>query len=361
MKRIERIVAATCMALALTLVIGVGLDRLYPLDLSRIQTASAVVEDRDGRMLRAFRTPDRQWRLPVDVVAVSPDYLRLLLDVEDKRFWTHPGVDPVALLRATGQAIARGHVVSGGSTLTMQVARLLEPRPRTLRSKLIEIGRALQLEAHLGKNGILQAYLTLTPMGGNLQGVRAGSLAWFGKEPAALSDAEAALLVALPQAPRQLRPDAAPEAATRARDKILLLALHDDVLEPDAVAAARATPLPARRLPLPVLAPHLAEQLAGDLPRGGAIRTTLDADLQTGVERLLDHALDGLPRPVNLAAIVADWRTGAVLARAGSADYFDMRRNGMIDMTRAVRSPGRRSSRSSTAWPSTDCSPIRAA
>lgn len=315
-------------------------DRLFPLDLSRLAAISTVVEDRDGTMLRAFKTSDRQWRLPVATAAVSPEYIRLLLDIEDKRFWLHPGFDPLSLVRASVQDVVRGHVVSGGSTLTMQVVRLLEPRPRTWRSKLIEIARAIQLEAHLGKSEILRAYLTLTPMGGNLQGVRAGSLAWFGKEPTGLSDAEAALLVALPQAPGQLRPDAAPDAATRARNRILATAQRDGLLSPDAVRAAQASPIPPLRLALPVLAPHLGERLAAGQLSGGVVRTTLDARLQTGVERMLATTMETLPRPVNLAAIVADWRTGAVLARAGSGNYFDRRRSGMVDMTRALRSPG---------------------
>lgn len=318
---------------------AIVVDRFFPLDLSRLAT-SAVVEDRSGVMLRAFKTADRQWRLPVSTAVVSPEYLRLLLDVEDKRFWFHPGFDPLSLVRAMTQDVIRGRVVSGGSTLTMQVVRLLEPRPRTWRSKVIEIFRAAQLETHLGKSEILRAYLTLTPMGGNLQGVRAGSLAWFGKEPAALSDAEAALLVALPQAPGQLRPDAAPAMATHARDRILKIALRDGLLSPDAVLAAQASPVPPARRSLPALAPHLAERLAAGNSTGGPVRTTLDAALQTGVERMLATALDDLPRPVNVAAIVADWRTGAVLARAGSANYFEERRSGMVDMTRALRSPG---------------------
>ena len=315
-------------------------DRNYPLNLSRLNALSAAVLDRDGATLRAFKTVDGQWRLPVTQAEVAPGYIRLLLDIEDKRFGHHPGVDPLAMLRAVGQLLANGRVISGGSTLTMQVVRLLEPRPRTLRSKLIEMARALQLHAHLRDAAILQAYLTLAPMGGNLQGVRAGSLAWFGKEPAALSDAEAALLVALPQSPTLLRPDAAPEAALRARDKILERGRQDGVLDDDAARAARATPIPNRRLPLPSLAPHLAEQLAADHPAGGPIPTTLDAHVQRGVERALKLALNGLPRPVNLAAIVVDWHSRAVLARAGSGDYFDKGRLGMVDMTRAIRSPG---------------------
>ena len=291
-------------------------------------------------MLRAFETTDQQWRLAGDPDRVSPNYLHLLVAIEDKRFWHHPGVDPVALLRALGQLVTHGRIVSGGSTLTMQVVRLLEPRPRTLRSKAIEMARALQLEVRMSKREILAAYLTLTPMGGNLEGVRAGSLAWFGKEPKTLSDAEAALLVALPQAPRATRPDAHAARAARARDRILALAHEAGILDAASARAAAATPLPGARRPLPWIAPHLAERLVADDPTTTPIRTALDATTQASVERVLRQSLDALPRPVNVAAIVADWHTGAILARAGNGDYSDARRSGAIDMTRALRSPG---------------------
>ena len=294
-------------------------------------------------MLRAFQTADAQWRLATDPAAVSPDYVRMLLAVEDRRFWRHPGVDALALARAFGQLIMHGRVVSGGSTLTMQVVRLLEPRPRTLRSKLIEMCRALQLEAHLGKAEILRAYMTLTPMGGNVEGVRAGSLVWFGKEPRALSDAEAALLVALPQAPRANRPDAHPANAKAARDRILAHVARAGLIDGTALASARSAPMPSRRLPLPRLAPHLAERLtaASAAPmQTGPIRTAIDAGLQRDVERTLRQSLDELPRPVNVAALVVDWHTGEILARAGSGAYQGGPRSGMIDMTTAVRSPG---------------------
>ena len=314
-------------------------DRACPPDLSRL-APSPVVEDRHGAMLRAFVTKDGQWRLPVDPGSVSPNYLRLLVAVEDKRFWHHHGVDPLALLRAAWQVATHGRIVSGGSTLTMQLVRLLEPRPRSLRSKAIEAFRAMQLEARMSKPEILRAYLTLTPMGGNLEGVRAGSLAWFGKEPKLLSDPEAALLVALPQAPRAARPDARPIRARLARDRILSLAVRGGVMDPASDRDARAAPLPLRRRPLPFLAPHLAERLAAADLGSGPIHTAIDARLQADVERVLRGTLDILPRPVNLAALVADWHTGEVLARAGSGDYRDTARRGMIDMTLAVRSPG---------------------
>ncbi|MGD0633053.1 MAG: penicillin-binding protein 1C [Beijerinckiaceae bacterium] len=313
-------------------------DHLLPPDLSRLAAPSRVVLSRDGSMLRAFMTPDRQWRLATAPADVSPAYLRLLLDFEDKRFWTHSGVDPLALVRAAGQLVTHGRIVSGGSTLTMQVARLLEPRPRSFGSKLIQIGRALQLEERMSKQEILGAYLTLTPVGGNLQGLRAGSLAWFGKEPSQLSDAEAALLVALPQAPRAARPDAPGNRAAEARAKVLAHAHQDGLIGEAALRDALAAPLPERRLPLPALAPHLAEELVARA--NGGVRTSLDRAIQLNLQRVLRQTLDEIPKPVNLAAIVADWRTGEILAEAGSGDYFDAGRKGAIDMTRATRSPG---------------------
>ena len=328
-------------ALAATVLVG-GLavaDRLLPPDMSRLTTTSRLVVARHGTMLRAFMTRDNQWRLPVAVADVSPTYVRLLLDIEDKRFFEHPGFDPLALLRAAGQILTRGYVVSGGSTLTMQVARLLEPRPRTFTAKLIQIARAMQIERRMSKAQILDAYLTLTPMGGNLQGVRAGSLAWFGKEPAQLSDADAALLVALPQSPRTSRPDAAQSRAAFARAKVLGRAASDGLLTPAAFDAGMLAPLPAGRHALPILAPHLAERLAAD-QASGTIATTIDRPIQQALQRMLRQTLDEIPRPVNVAAVIADWRTGAILAEAGSGDYSDASRRGAIDMTQAVRSPG---------------------
>ena len=338
----RRSLAATIIALVLAGLAGsaVLLDRRYPIATQRLAESSTVVADRDGVPLRIFTTPSGRWRLPVDPDGVSPTYLRLLVDVEDKRFEAHPGVDPLALGRAVLQRAERGHVVSGASTLTMQVVRLLEPRPRTLRSKLIEIARALQLEAHWSKRQILAAYLTLTPMGRNIEGVRAGSLAWFGKEPDHLSDAEAALLVALPRDPTRLRPDRIGTLAEAARARVLRRAAADGVLPDTALADALAAPMPAFRHPMPMLAPHLGERLARLEPAGAQIVTTLDGTLQEGAERVLAQALHELPRPMTLAALVADWHSGAVLARVGSADYHDARRAGAVDMTRAVRSPG---------------------
>lgn len=341
MRRAGHLLAAAAGTLVLVALSAVLLDHLYPLDFARLNERSTVVSDRNGVPLRVFTTTGGRWRLPVEPEAVSPRYLALLVGIEDKRFWHYPGVDPLALARAAGQLAGRGHVVSGGSTLTMQVVRLLEPRPRTLRSKLVEIARAVQLEAHWSKRDILRAYLALTPMGGNVEGIRAGALAWFGKEPGALSDAEAALLVALPRDPNRLRPDRhGGVAAGAARERVLRRAIAEGMLPADTLASALGSPIPVRRHPMPMLAPHLAEELAAEPGAPTSIATTLDVAMQGAAERVMRDALGQLPRPITVAALVTDWRSGAVLARVGSGDYADPRRAGAVDMVRAVRSPG---------------------
>ncbi|MBN9290572.1 MAG: transglycosylase domain-containing protein, partial [Hyphomicrobium denitrificans] len=188
-----------------------------PLLLDEAKATSVTVVDRDERLLRAFTTTAGNWRLPIDPKDVDQHYLKMLFAFEDKRFYSHHGVDPKAVLRAVGQLLRHGRLVSGGSTLTMQVSRLLDGKhERTASGKLRQMARAINLERKLSKTEILKLYLRLAPFGGNLEGVRAASLAYFGKEPRRLSLGEAALLVALPQSPEQRRLDRNPEAARRA-------------------------------------------------------------------------------------------------------------------------------------------------
>lgn len=302
---------------------------------------SAVMLDRDGRLLRPFTVEGGRWRLPVTPDEVDPDYLRLLQRIEDRRFETHAGVDPVALVRAAWQWISQGHIVSGGSTLTMQVARLLDGgSTRSLGGKLGQIRTALTLERRLNKSQILSAYLTLAPYGGNLEGIRAASLAWLGKEPGRLSAAEAALMVALPQAPEARRPDRDPAAARRARDRILRRAYAAGLIDRLALEAALAAPLPRARRPFPMLAAHLTERLRAEHPAVDRLRLTIDARLQTGLEQLVAERAPAFGEKVSIAVLVARHGDGDVLASIGSADLLDARRQGFVDMTRAVRSPG---------------------
>jgi penicillin-binding protein 1C len=309
-------------------------------DLGPAGRLATLVVDREDRILRAFPAADGQWRLDLGTHPVSPNYLRFLVAIEDRRLDHHPGVDPLALGRALLQLVRSGRAVSGGSTLAMQTAKLLDPRPRTATAKAIEMLQALRLTWTLGRSGVLRAYAQLAPFGGNLVGVRAASLVWFGKEPGGLSDAEAALLVALPRSPERLRPDRHPEAARRARDRVLDRLEAMGLLATEAARAARAAPVPTARRDMPMLGAHAAEHLRAITPDAYVIETTLDRSLQEGVERVLRRSVEELPPPVEIAAIVVDRHSGAVLAYAGSAGYLARGRTGMIDHGRALRSPG---------------------
>ena len=327
-------------AIALASVVLLALDHRLPPPLDRARQTSALVLDADTRLLRGFTVAEGVWRLPARPEDVDPLFLRMLLAYEDQRFAAHPGLDPLAIARALGQWLRQGRVVSGASTLTMQTARLLEPHPRNLVGKIGEMLRALQLERRYGKDEILGFYLTLAPYGGNLEGVRAASLAWFGKEPGHLTAAEAALLVVLPQAPSRLRPDRFPERARAARDKVLLRMEQLGVLTSRQVAEAGQEPLPVHRRQPPFLAPHLAGRLRAARPDAKLHPTFIDRDLQQTLETLARQQQTGLEPDSGVAVLVVANRTRQVLAYIGASDFFDSRRAGQVDMVRAIRSPG---------------------
>ncbi len=302
---------------------------------------SAMVVDREGRLLRPYATKDGRWRLPATVDDVDPRFIAMLLAYEDRRFYDHRGVDPLALLRAAWLLGSNGRIVSGGSTLTMQVARLLEPRTeRSLGNKLKQMVRAIQLERAMSKNEILSLYLTLAPYGGNLEGLRAASLAYFGKEPKRLSLAQSALLVALPQSPEWRRPDRAPDAARAARDRVLDRVAAAGLVPADEIAAAQREMSPIARLAMPSLAPHASDQAMLASPDRSIHRLTVDAVLQKHLEDLARDRARALGPEISVAILVLDNASGEMLARVASADYFDERRAGQVDMTQAVRSPG---------------------
>jgi penicillin-binding protein 1C len=341
--RTVRVVAALALLLVVTTAaFAAWVVSLPPLPLRQAEQASTIVIDRNGKLLRAYAMADGRWRLPVDSKKdVDPTYLDLLFASEDRRFYEHGGVDIWALARAAFQLISRGHIVSGGSTITMQVARLMEPRhERSLYAKLRQIVRAIEIERQLNKNQILDLYLALAPYGGNLEGIRAASIAYFGKEPKRLSLAEAALLVALPQAPEARRLDRHPDNARAARDRVLDRMVDEHRISEDDANQAKAVPVPKLRKPMPILAPHSADQATAAFKDNPVIKLTLDAGLQKALEPLARDRALAIGPYVSVAIIVVDNATGEVLARVGSADYFDASRAGQVDMTRAVRSPG---------------------
>ncbi|MCB5411036.1 penicillin-binding protein 1C [Pseudogemmobacter faecipullorum] len=305
-----------------------------------IQT-STEVRDRDGALLRAYTVADGRWRLKADLASVDARYIEMLLNYEDRRFRDHVGVDPRAMGRAVLQALKNGRVISGGSTLTMQVARLLEEGSTgEMGGKLRQMRLALKLERALSKDQILALYLLLAPFGGNLEGVRAASLSYFGKEPARLTPAEAALLVAIPQSPESRRPDRAADRAEAARDRVLARAVRFGLIGAEEAEAALREVVPGLRQPFPAYAPHLADRARAGAPLLPLHRLTLDLDLQKRLERLAVETVAARGESLQIAIVVADHLSGEILASVGSAGFKDDGRQGFVDMTRALRSPG---------------------
>lgn len=317
-----------------------ALDARFPPP-TTLPAPSTVVVDREGMLLRAFTDPHGRWRLPLTLEEVDPRFVEYLIAYEDKRFFAHAGVDPRAAIRAAFQAVHHGRIVSGASTLTMQTVRLLtERRERTAFRKLEEAVRAIQLERRLSKDEILQIYLNAAPYGGNVEGLRAASIAWFGREPQRLTLAQSALLIALPQSPETRRPDRHPEAARRARDRVIdRLAEAGVVSERDATEARREA-VPVRRRPVPRLAPHLARSLVAADPAAQRHETTLDRDWQASLEDLAAERVDLIGPKVSAGIIVGDLETGEIRASVGAAKFLDERRAGHVDMVHAIRSPG---------------------
>jgi penicillin-binding protein 1C len=343
MTRVVRLVTASlCTALTCGALGGAWwISSLAPLPRGEDITLSTQVFDRNGLLLRAYTTAEGRWRLSATLNDVDPRFIDLLLAYEDQRFNEHFGVDPLALVRAAHQWITSGRIISGGSTLTMQVARLLEPRSdRTIAAKLRQMVRAIELERRLSKDQILSLYLTLAPYGGNLEGIRAASLAYFGKEPRRVTLGEAALLVALPQSPEGRRPDRSAADARRARDRVLDRAAAIRRIPADEIALAKREPVPAVRRAMPALAPHAADQAIAAAPKKKLHRLTIDASLQKRLEDLARDRILALGPETSVAIVAIDNTAGAVLARVASANYFDEGRAGQVDMSQALRSPG---------------------
>ncbi|EOD1042840.1 peptidoglycan glycosyltransferase PbpC [Citrobacter farmeri] len=313
-------------------------DKIWPLPLREVNPARVVVAH-DGTPLWRFADADGIWRYPVTPEEVSPRYLEALINYEDRWFWQHPGINPLSILRAAWQDLSSGRVISGGSTLTMQVARLLDPHPRTFGGKFRQLWRALQLEWHLSKRDILTLYLNRAPFGGTLQGIGAASWAYLGKPPAQLSYSEAALLAVLPQAPSRLRPDRWPDRAEAARNKVLERMATQGIWSRHQVEESREEPVWLTPRQMPQLAPLFSRMMLGK-NQGDKIVTTLDAGLQRQLEELAQNWKGRLPARSSLAMIVVDHTDMSVRSWVGSVDLNDDTRFGHVDMVKAIRSPG---------------------
>jgi len=336
--RLLRVLRALALIIGLLCALLWLADRLFPLPLPQADAARLVLAA-DGTPLWRFADGEGVWRYPVKAQEVSPYYLEALLTYEDRWFYRHPGVNPLSLLRAAWQNMTGGRVLSGGSTLSMQVARLLDPHSRTLPGKFKQLWRTAQLEWHLSKDEILELYLNRAPFGGTLQGVAAASWAYLGKPPLELTRSEAALLAVLPQAPSRLRPDRHPARAQAARDKVLERLARFAVWPADTVAEAQQEQVLLAPRREPQLAPLLARRLS-QRSRSPLIHSLIDAPLQRRLEDLLQGWKTRLPPASSAAILVVESDSMAVRAYLGSLDFDDERRFGHVDMITARRSPG---------------------
>ena len=308
---------------------------------------SVAVEYRDGRPAYVFLSHDDKWRLPVALEEADPVFVAALVALEDKRFYHHHGVDPLAIARAAASDVIHLRRVSGGSTLTMQLARLLEPRARTVPNKLVDMFRAVQLDLRLGKREILEAYLSRTPYGKNVEGVESAAWSYFGHGARHLTPLEIATLLAVPQGPTRYapRPGNVPRLRAR-RDEILGKLIDAGVISATdagvATAEAAVTQPPDHLRRMPREAAHAAVSLHKHHPGEIHIRSTLEAGAQALAEREVALRRAELHRKgiYGGAIVVVDHRTREVVALVGSLDFLDARHGGQIAMFERPRSPG---------------------
>jgi len=319
------------------------LDWWFPFPFAALRRQPAVVvADRTGSPLRIFLPPDEQLRLPVSLRDVAPVFIQTLIASEDRWFYSHPGVNPFALMRAAWVNLRHGRIVSGASTISMQIARLAEPKPRTLWAKGQEVFRALQLERRFTKQELLERYINLTPYGGNIEGIGAAAPVYFGKTPAQLSLGEAALLLVLPRSPNGYNPTRNPQAALAVRNRALQQAAIQRAFASEALADARRHPIPAPAWRPPFVAPHFCQLVMDRLPHAPKIVTTLDRRLQqiaetqvaARVASLRDHGIS------SAAVVVIENDSRAVRALVGSPDFFATPTQGQVNAAVARRSPG---------------------
>ena len=315
-------------------------DLCFPLD-THIDY-STVITDCDSNIIYAGLSPDDKWRMYTPLEEITPALKKTIIFKEDRFFYYHFGVNPVSVFRALLNNLKSGKRTSGASTISMQVARLLEPRERTYLSKLIEIFRAMQLEWHYTKDEILQLYLNLVPYGGNIEGVKAAAMLYFNKMPEQLSIGEIAALSIVPNRPNSLRPGENNDLLIRERNKWLGRYLKAELFPAQDIQDALGEPMKAYRHELSRYAYHICQRILGSVRKKHTIYTTIRSETQRKVETLVkEHVQRWYFRNVkNAAAVVIDNKTGDIIAYAGSADFFNEEDAGQVDGVRAVRSPG---------------------
>lgn len=323
------------------LLIFVSLNYIYPFPMERVSKESAViVSDGNGQPLRFFMPTDKQWRFPVELKDIDPQLIKAVIESEDRWFYSHPGVNPLAIARAFYTNLKSGKVVSGASTIPMQIARLIEPKNRTLFAKAKEAFRALQLKLRFEDNELLEIYLNIAPYGGNLEGVGAASYFYFGKSPKALETHEIALLTVLPRSPTRYDPTRNPNLAKLKRNDVLQLLSRKQLFND--IQQALAKPVPQQRKQQPFRAPHFTEFVYKQFRDIGMVQTTLDYPIQilsqnTATNHIANLRSQGIN---NLAIVVIDNESRELRAMIGSNDYFEKSFSGQVNNAISRRSPG---------------------
>ena len=312
------------------------------LPLPPLKPYSTVVRDADGELLHAFLAADGQWRIRTDPDRIPLTLRSILLEKEDRSFYYHPGVNPLSIGRAIVQNLGSGRTVSGASTITMQVARMLEPKERTVGNKLVEIFRALQLELAYSKDEILELYLSMVPLGGNIEGLASASLLYYQRPIERLNIAQLIDLILIPNDPNGLRPDRNGDALLARRLAFARRWSAQGLLTAEEMAILRETPGGVSRHEAPHLAPHVSLRLKSEHPSQDLIETTIQLGIQRTVERLVTaHLRPWKAKGVhNAAVVVIENRSRSIVAYLGSEDFTDSKADGQVDAVRAVRSPG---------------------
>ena len=322
-------------------VIFVLLLLLYPLPASLHPSWSKIVRFNDSSVMRVHTSADEKWRIFLPLEKIDPLVIGTTILYEDRFFMFHPGVNPLSLVRALYKNIRERRIVSGGSTLTMQLARITEPKPRNVFSKLFEIFRAFQFELRLGKKRILELYLNLAPYGGNVEGIAAATIGYYSRLPEKLTPEEVAFLVSLPQSPTLRRPKG--ETSTRAgRDRVLEIMFRNQLIRSQEYKQGLNASVPQVFKPFPFKAPHAADFLALQYPDENDIHSTIDKNIQTKVENILASYRKQIfdAGASNASVVVMENSTRKIKSLIGSLDYFDDAHEGQVRGFSSFRSPG---------------------
>lgn len=315
------------------------LDYIFPLRINK--SYSKVIAAKDGSLLTAYLSKDDKWRMQTKLDEVSPDLIKAIINKEDKWFYWHFGVNPVAVVRALFSNIIKGERVSGASTITMQVARLLNPKNRTYANKFIEMFRALQLEIHFSKKEILEMYISLLPFGGNIEGIKAASYFYFNRPPSKLSLAQVITLMVIPNDPNNLRIDLYTQKTIKKRDDWIRKFKKEKLFSSSALNDALNESLNSNRYERKFIAPHFCNYINANY-RGSDIRTTIVPAIQQKAEVLLYNYINRAKTKeiTNGAVLIIDNRNLSVAGYCGSADYYDVISSGQVNGVTSVRSPG---------------------